>query len=675
MRHLGGRPSAVVDRLAREVIDTCSHRLDAWITSYATRRLDSMRQQTPTGVHLGGYAWVEDLRPKPPLVPVTSLPRGEAGPLFEDQTNVGFVHGPSLGHAAAAAVLRSGHLSHAKAGEPDGPLAIDLSSDRVRTARWLLGGVRQGQPFGALLGYRFERGLHDRSRPGRELDRFIRRLRALAPLVAGHREQVAETVGAVEAVAANNVVDGLVLLRRVASDRASIDAALSGAPAATADERQQVFAELAALGDAVDAVADVLLAESTYQLVNGSQVRAAATVDALGSGLSPPPELEVAATSRLGFAQTHRVLSLVPDVTNPAPGWEAGADRPRRLAEPRLERWAAALLGPARLIRAAARLIGPDSGASAIRELNLNAAGFCALDLVYDGQGAIGTSVVEAWVMDRLAATPGSGVPAGARVELLHVGDAEWPGAAWPPDVLPLDDALELARLIRGVLAGSRPASPADLQHAPVSGTGAGVDVADIGARSTALVTAFDAAEKALLDALTAAATPTRTRVGRVRTALASLAGFGIALANEAGRTEIGPGADDPDGAGRALLTAATLVATELARIEDRLAAAATPIDRIHAVLGEHFVVAPLFTAIEPVRLDAALKAGSQPAFLDGDKGAPLAWLHRIGRVRESVGRLTLAMLSGAVPPDIAPARSGAAPEASRWVALPLVRR
>ena len=69
LRRLCDRPSAVIDRLAREVLDTCSHRLDAWITSYATRRLDTMREQDPTGIHLGGYAWVEDLRPKPPLSP------------------------------------------------------------------------------------------------------------------------------------------------------------------------------------------------------------------------------------------------------------------------------------------------------------------------------------------------------------------------------------------------------------------------------------------------------------------------------------------------------------------------------------------------------------------------------------------------------------------------------
>ena len=38
--------------------------------------------------------------------------------------------------------------------------SIDLSSRRVRTALQVITGIRQGQPLGALLGYRLERTLH-----------------------------------------------------------------------------------------------------------------------------------------------------------------------------------------------------------------------------------------------------------------------------------------------------------------------------------------------------------------------------------------------------------------------------------------------------------------------------------------------------------------------------------
>src|SRR5262249_44017570 len=59
----------------------------------------------------------------------------------------------------------------------DSPFAVDLSSDRVHRAKWLLDGVRQGQPLAALLGYRFERALHEQG-----LDRYIHRFRTLASL-------------------------------------------------------------------------------------------------------------------------------------------------------------------------------------------------------------------------------------------------------------------------------------------------------------------------------------------------------------------------------------------------------------------------------------------------------------------------------------------------------------
>ena len=87
---------------------------------------------------------------------------------------------------------------------PNDLLAIDLSSERVRLATWLLDGVRQGQPLGALLGYRFERRLQEAGKP-----QFISSFRELAPLVA--RKLETDQSEPVEAIAANNVVDGLAL--------------------------------------------------------------------------------------------------------------------------------------------------------------------------------------------------------------------------------------------------------------------------------------------------------------------------------------------------------------------------------------------------------------------------------------------------------------------------------
>jgi hypothetical protein len=176
-------PDAALDRLLAGTLDLFAYRLDAWITSLATRRLERMRAAAPEGVIFGGYGWLEQVRPAPPR-PQVQPPAGEQGPLAEDPRSAGFIHAPSLNQATTAAILRSGSLSRKdEAGEL---FDIDLSSRRVRLADWLLDGVRQGQPLSVLLGYRFERGLHDH-----HLDQFIAVFRRIAPFGELMKAQVA----------------------------------------------------------------------------------------------------------------------------------------------------------------------------------------------------------------------------------------------------------------------------------------------------------------------------------------------------------------------------------------------------------------------------------------------------------------------------------------------------
>ena len=111
---------------------------------------------------LGAYGWVEGLDP--------------GGVTSRDG---GYVHAPSVGHAATAGILRNAYLTHNPNTGANGAFAIDLSSARVRLALEILDGIGQGQPLGALLGYQFERGLHEA-----RLDRFTRSIRTLAPIVA-----------------------------------------------------------------------------------------------------------------------------------------------------------------------------------------------------------------------------------------------------------------------------------------------------------------------------------------------------------------------------------------------------------------------------------------------------------------------------------------------------------
>src|SRR5581483_443521 len=197
-----------------------------------------------------------------------------------------------------------------------GALAVDLSSSRVRMALGLLDGVRQGQSLGALLGYRTERLLHDAG-----ADTAVAVVRTLAP------PPVVTATGTPEGLSPRSVCDGLALSRM---------------------SRDDVHAALAPIGDPnlapkVDAVADLLLAESVHQIVRGNPTRAAAALDVLNRGEGAAAEPEVVATPRTGTSLTNRTLLLLGHDLPAAPGWPA--DGVRAQAEPRLAAWAGHVLG------------------------------------------------------------------------------------------------------------------------------------------------------------------------------------------------------------------------------------------------------------------------------------------------------------------------------------------
>src|SRR5262249_24407769 len=85
-------------------LDLCSHRLDAWVTSVATKRLSDIRATTQSGTLVGGYGWVMNLRPAGAFVNET-IPAGETGPMLRPNNNPGFSHTPSLPQASTVAVL------------------------------------------------------------------------------------------------------------------------------------------------------------------------------------------------------------------------------------------------------------------------------------------------------------------------------------------------------------------------------------------------------------------------------------------------------------------------------------------------------------------------------------------------------------------------------------------
>lgn len=415
--------------LLAETLDCCSHRLDAWITATATRRLDDLRASGARGTFIGAYAWLENIELRTPA----EAGQVDGRTVLHDGMDGGYVHAPSLTHAATAGILRSGRLTHRRGDPNDEPLDIDLSSTRTRDALSLLEGMRRGQSLGALLGYRLERRLHERSKGALQLDRFIYVLRTLAPLRAGKLTEAGAPVE--EALAASDVVDGLRLMQIAP---AVIRQKLADGPAdtryivppdrwqpASPAEADAVMEAIRELDQTHDAVADLLLAESVYQLVSGNSARAAAVLDVLGAGEALPPEPEVVRTPRTGVPLQHRVAIVIADPPPAAvPGWSTAS--PRAQAEPRIDRWAQYALGR------------PDSIHLAVgSDITLADADLSALDVLYDADG---DDVASSTLVNRL------------RERFPALGN----------DFAPLAPTWELAGMLRGMLLSGRPLDVAD---------------------------------------------------------------------------------------------------------------------------------------------------------------------------------------------------------------------
>jgi hypothetical protein len=630
LQHLKNLPAQQLDLLLRAALDLSSHRLDAWITSFATKRLKHIRRERPAGAYIGGYGWLENLRPANPSQPAPPPP-GPNTPATTAATNPGFVHSPSLEQAATVAVLRSGHLTHAAGGKQD-LLAIDLSSERARLARWLLDGVRAGQAPGALLGYRFERGLHE-NHPGFFLDRFIAPLRDLAPLTATRIDASGQPV---ESVPAKHVVDGLKLFRLWQAQPDFLRTAIRLSPPPTPAEFAALEAELAALAQAVDAVSDALIAESVHQVVHGNPVRAAATLDAIERGEAPPPELEVLRTPRSGSAFTHRVVVLCA-TNSSAARWSGGADLPRAVAEPALNAWVANLLGDPRLVRCRIERWDPAAAAAApLRELRLSELRLSPLDVLYASESTdeLHQSDLEQQVLYQARRS----VPDLPGDAVLKINPGREP--SWPVTDLSWSEFTAMADAARRLLSASRPLQAADLTLDQLAASD-GIDAADVQQRADAAVTRLRGATTALHDTLAAV---TAAQLDPVRETMLALTNFGIAGAipvSASGNTE-----DDREALlfqGQSLEKEANSRLARIAESERALAAPGVTTEarielhrqRLHEVFGKGFLLLPRFRAPNDADLSQALAASA--SVQGGDPFAALTFHQRMARVREAI--------------------------------------
>lgn len=411
-------------RLTSETLACASTRLDAWYTSLATQRLETQRAARPTGLQVGAWGILTDVRPRPGT-PVAEPPAGWEDspghsvtplPLVSPPQQVGYVHAPSLAQARTAGVLRAGELAHA--GDDSTLASLDLTSRRVRLGREVLDALGNGQPLGAVLGYRLERMLADRT-----MYAEIAALRAAYPQRRTQGDPGAVAAGD-DLVVPQEVVDGYEVWQH------QTEALAAGA---TADHRPALQEVISQLDQVVESVADLLVAEGVHQITTGRPESAGATFTAAAEG-TPPPDPDVVREPRSGVTLTHRTV-VVLDPQGGTPGWTRTA--PRATLAPETERWAEDVLGAAAdwTISVGGHQVGLD-------DLDV-----CALDVIVESRAGAATVPP---LHDRLVAAQDD------------------PAATIDDEVFVR--LLSLAQAAGEVLARSRPAVPADLVP-PAEGT------------------------------------------------------------------------------------------------------------------------------------------------------------------------------------------------------------
>jgi hypothetical protein len=681
MDRLAGLPTAELDRLLTETLDICSHRLDAWVTALATARLTAQRTASGngnakggtgsngnggnSGVLAGAYGFLQNLRPAAAPAPASAsaaklvaelderrarLFPGAPKPAPPQQAaagNGGFIHAPSLSQAAAGAVLRSGYLSH-QGGDEDELLAIDLSSDRVRSALYLLEGVQQGQQLGALLGYQLETSMHSAG-----LDQYIQPLRDAYPLVVG---KLTPTSPDEAAAGASQVVDALAL------DRARQGGALGatgawgpGLPAPGSD-RDKLLALFAVLDDTVDAVSDVGVAEAVYQAMRGNPVRTGGTFDGL-SQAQQMPNPQVVVTPRGGTDHIQRVCALLAGPPARAAAWAAIPATPRSVAEPWLDAWVSALLPDPATVEATVTYTvagaAPVTATVRLRDLGAGPLDVLAMSRTNTpGAAKGGRSELDDRVIYRA-------VPAGATDVTVS-----YPAAA--PPAAGFADLINVARCVADLIAGARPLAASDLAT-PNATVPDSIDVAELNGRATAAKTALDAAVTDLASAAAGSLTPDAARA-----TLLAAAGYGLPGAIPPSRLGSGP---DPLLAAQAATLHGALAAraTNMAAITLEPSDPAPALAMLDAAFGQSLLVLPRFKPPNPA-LGTAF--AQDPAGIGATDLAVARWRQQLTHVRPGMSRLDLAMLlaelvSGTTPPPLGiaqlPATAG-----DRWLALPL---
>ncbi len=459
LKTLSPLSTASLQRLLAQHVDLCTYRLDAWQTGLFERRLEQQRAEHAKGLYVGAYGWIENLCPRAPQeLDQTSVPEqlrppaGETVTKFEN--NAGLVHTPSLNQAVAAGLLLAGYHNHATEQDPS-PFAVNLSSSRVRRAQFAFQAVRQGQMLEAVLGYQFERALHDITTAGEaNLNKYILIIREKYPVRTQFiPQQGLDEENVQESIPAYSVVNGLKLVEVDISEVLGL---------VEPDDRPLIQEVIDGLKDTLDAMNDLLTAESANQVAQGNYDRTVGLLNA-ARGAEVPPPLEVAKTPRsnnLTYPNRVCIHFNAKALFKAGNRWPVVAS-PRALFEPGLNEWLGEVIGDPTKMICQVETVG-QQGDPIQDILTLNSINLPPIDLVYviGGELQAGTTELETRIAYEFRRRKGIGPEASVKITFN------------PPTTnsnqRTIAQVFPLLRELRSIITTSRPVSARDYAPNPI---------------------------------------------------------------------------------------------------------------------------------------------------------------------------------------------------------------
>lgn len=218
---------------------------------------------------------------------------------------------------------------------------------------------------------------------------------------------------------------------------------------------RRVLAVLNQLDDRVDAVADLITAESVHQLVQGNATRAGATLAVAAEG-RVPDDFDIIRTPRPGTDVTQR-LAILLDPSRP-PAWTTSTSGPAGRLDPITNTWATRMLPDPSQVHIRIHWVAADDTPAA------DPTDLPVADLTLDALGWVRVAANTAELTHRLAltatrlwqATHNGSAPPGRPT--WDATSRTWPGAS-------LADLLVAAAAIGRLLGAARALDPADLLH------------------------------------------------------------------------------------------------------------------------------------------------------------------------------------------------------------------